>query len=341
MSDKTKIITFSLLILLWQQFCIAQDHYFATLNNVKSRPLAMGSAFTSIDDDLEAVTFNPATFTLYKNKKNFRVTFFFNPVSSLVAFHEYSHNFHQKINKTDFINASGLLIKAVIISSRFIDTGIIFGEESLTNVYNQHSSKWFELNDSWNNSANTFATCFKLAERVSIGVSGTLYYRRSNNILKRGIGFSYGILLKPNDDLNVGLAYMDLPKNMSDFRLPLERIVDETMNIGISYRPTSSTIFSIDIRNLTEEKKENVRELHIGLEQSIFSIAALRIGYFKERFTPHNNYSIGVGILDSNLLFKEKNQFNHHDFIINYSFVYQETKDRFLRWHFFSLLLRI
>ena len=101
---KSPTILFVLFILLGLRYhiCLAQDHYFANLYNVKSRPLAMGGAFISIEDDLEAVFFNPATFNLYKNKKNHRITFFFNPISSLIAFQKYSNNFQQKINEVNF-----------------------------------------------------------------------------------------------------------------------------------------------------------------------------------------------------------------------------------------------
>lgn len=327
---------------LWCHVCLAQDHYFATLHNIKPRPLAMGGAFTSVEDDLEAIAYNPATFSLYKDKKDHRITLYFNPIASWVALKKYSNNFQQKIDKINLLEASALLFKAIVFTGKFVNTGIIFGEESLKNIYNYHSSTWFNFNDLWDNCSNTFFASFKLAERLSIGVSGSLYHERnSNNILKQGIGFSYGIMLKPSSRLCVGLAYMDFAKNMSDYRMLIERMDDETMNIGVSYYPTSSTIFSLDIRNLTEENKENVRELHVGFEQSIYEIGAIRLGFFRERFVPCNNYSIGIGILDSNLIFKNKNRLNHHDFTINYSFIYQENLQKFNRWHFFSLLFRI
>ena len=93
---KSKLII--LLLLLYSQICLAQDNYFATLNNVKSRTLAMGGAFTSMNDDLESVYYNPAAFTVYANKKNFRLTFFLNPISSAIAFKEHTNKFQDKIN---------------------------------------------------------------------------------------------------------------------------------------------------------------------------------------------------------------------------------------------------
>lgn len=337
----SKLIILILLFNVAEAICFAQDNHFVTLGNVKSRPIALGGAFTSVQDDIEAVLYNPGTFTLYEMKKDFRITFYLNPISTFAAFREYSRSFQQPINKLNSKNASALLVKAIIISSRFFHTGFIFGEECLHKIDGQQNLQFFKVDDFWNNSSNTFFMCLELAKRVSIGISGTLYHERMEDELRNGFGYSYGIMLKPSTKINVGLSYIDFPENIPDFRKPLERLEDETMNIGISYRPISSIICSIDIRNLTEENKENVRELHVGLEQTIFRLAALRFGFFKERFSTNNNYSIGIGILNSNLFHKQTNQLDHHDFSINYSLVYREKLHSFDRWHFFSFLLRI
>ena len=335
------IITLLLFLGLWYQTCLAQDHYFGTLYNVKSRPLALGGAFTSIEDDLETVSYNPATFNIYNSKKDHRITLFLNPLASFFAFQEYKNNHQQKNNETALWEAAALFVKAIVFSGRFIDMGIIAGEEPIKKIHDNHSPTAFYFNDLWDNSTNTFFMSLKLAKKLSIGFSGILYHDRSGNKLRKEIGYNYGILLKPNHKLNVGLSYMDFPKEMSDLHLCLDRMDDETMNVGISYKLTSSTIFSLDVRNLTEEKRENVRELHFGFEQSIFDISALCFGFYKEKPTNTNCYSVGIGILDSNLIYKAKDRFSHHDFIINYTYIYQESMDKFYRWHFFSLLFRI
>ncbi|MFQ5770327.1 MAG: hypothetical protein ACE5HX_07310, partial [bacterium] len=64
---------------------LGQNHRFFTLSNVKARPLAMGGAFTSIEDDLAAINFNPAAYLLNKKNDSRPVTIFLNPVSPFIA----------------------------------------------------------------------------------------------------------------------------------------------------------------------------------------------------------------------------------------------------------------
>jgi len=330
-----------MLLYVGPEISLAQENHFATLFNLKSRPLAMGGAFTSVEDDLESIGFNPGTFSLYKNPKDFRITFFFNSAAPFVAY-KYKSNDQDNFNKKlDAWEAAAFLVKAFVVTGKFINVGFIFGEESTDNIHHHYTQKWLNYNDIWDNSTSTFFISLKLAERLSLGVSGILYHTREDDVLKQGIGYSYGILLKPNNKLNVGLSYMDFPDNTSEAHSYLMRHGDETMNIGLSLKPISSMIFSVDVRNLTEENKNNVREFHIGFEQSLFKIAAIRLGYYRERFTSYKNYSFGVGLIDTNLFFRDRNQFDHNDFLFNYGFVYKEGIVNFERWHFFSFIFRI
>ncbi len=337
------VFFFLTIILFWFNIHAsnAQTHYFGTLSNVKQRPLAMGGAFTSVEDDLEAVFYNPGAFNLYETEKQYRLTVFLNPISSLVSSRHYSNNFTEKIENANLLNASALLIKSAIFTAKFLTVGIIFGEESLNNVLARQQVEFFNFNDLWNNSSHTVFSHIELASKVSMGFSGTFYYKETENGLERGFGFGYGILMKPNPHINVGLSYIDFPKELPNYRTPVERMFDETMNIGISYRPFSGATFSLDVRNLTEENKENVREVHFGFEQTFWGIAAIQGGYFQENYTKHNNYSFGVGLIDSKLFHKKQNEFGHHNYSLQYSFVYQEKEHSFNRWHFFSLLFHL
>jgi len=296
----------------------------------------MGGAFTSIEDDVESVLYNPGCFNLYKYPKDFKVTVFMNPLMSLLAFQHYSDNFSKNPDRRDFLNATALLFKSVVISIRQFETGVVIGEESFNNVMVNKQSRVFAYNNLWNDNSNTVFMKLRLAQRVSIGVNGTYYQRKIDEKNEDGIGFSYGIVLKPNDKLNVGLSYIDLPDKMADYRVRLERIFDETMNVGMSYNLFKGTTLALDVRNLTEENKDNVREFHFGFEQRIFNILALRGGYFKERFTDNETFSAGIGLIDSNIFFSGDDKFNHHDYMINYSFVHDESRE----WHMFSFLWR-
>jgi len=180
----------------------------------------------------------------------------------------------------------------------------------------------------------------KLADRVSIGASANMYLKKNNIKTERFYGFSYGILVKPAPELNVGITYHYFPKTFSDVRIPLERLADQTINAGISYHPLKNSTLAVDLRNLTEEKGKSTFEAHFGLEQRIFSLVALRAGFFRERPSNHQMISAGIGLIDSNLLFSKENQFSQPHFMLNYAFAQKKETNQVYNWHLISLSLR-
>lgn len=336
-------LNFILIIILgFSSIGFSQQNYFFTLSTIKARPIAMGGAYTSIEDDIVSASYNPATLSLYKFDKDYRFTVYLNPIAPATIYYERLQNDPQNQQpKEDVFKTAALLMKSLVFTGRFIDVALIFNEQILDNNYLFDQKKFFQDCDLWDNSYHTFVTRIKLADRVSIGASGSFYIKRIDQEVKRGWGFSYGILMKPSTRLNVGLAFVDYPDDMPEIRLPLERLVDQTMNIGVSYQPTATTTLSFDLRNLTEDSRKGVREAHLGFEQNLFSILAIRGGYFKERFADTHTFSAGIGLIDSNLLFANDNLFNHAQFILNYSFIYQKNKQQIFNWHVLSLLIRI
>ncbi len=305
----------------------------------------MGGAFTSIENNIVSAGFNPASLNLYETEKKCRVTLFFNPISASTALYDlYAAQTENQSEKTDavsLLNKTALLIKGVVITAKFLDIGLIFNEQIVDVPALTAQKSFFSNNDIWNNCYHTILTRIKLAERVSLGASASLFYKQLADQVEHKFGFSYGLLVKPGKKLNVGMAYHYLPQLMPDVRLPLEKLVDQTINVGFSYYPFNSTTISIDLRNLTEEKGKSVPEAHFGLEQRLFSIIALRAGYFQERDTPKRTISAGVGLIDSNLLFSKENKFQQSHFMLNYSLVNQFEAGNDVRWHVVSLLLRL
>jgi hypothetical protein len=321
---------------------LSQQNYFFTLSTTKARPLAMGGAYTSIEDDIFSANYNPATLSLYQMDKEYRLTLYLNPIAPTTIYYEnLRHDRQNKQNNNQFFKTAALLMKSLVFTGRFIDLALIFNEQILDKTHLLNQKKFFQNGDLWENSYHTFVTRMKLADRVSLGASGSLYMKKINDEVQRGVGFSYGILLKPSTRMNVGVAFVDYPNNIPDIRLPLERMVDQTMNIGISYKPTTTTTLSLDLRNLTEDNRRSVREMHLGFEQKVISILAIRGGYFQERFADTRTFSGGIGLFDSNLMFSDINRFNHSQFILNYSFIYQKSKNQVFNWHVLSLLIRI
>ena len=104
------IILFSIYFLIISlNHCYSQNNYYSSLNNVKLRPIALGGAFTSINDDLAAAFYNPASLNLYKNDKKFKLTFFLNPLLSGLTYCRYTDKFQRKIYSRGILNSASLL----------------------------------------------------------------------------------------------------------------------------------------------------------------------------------------------------------------------------------------
>jgi len=334
-----------ILILTANIICVfAQSNRFITLSHVKARPLAMGGAFTAVEGDLAAINFNPAAFSLYKLKKSKRITFFLNPVAPIVGAIENKMLFQGSDSKiNDYLFSLGLLLKSVSLSLGSIDFTFLLSEEGLNLPDTFVNEKFFRVSGFRQNYSHTFATRLKLADKVSFGGSASvLFGSQEADPLERevGFGFSYGILLKPEKGLSIGVSFFNIPDSLKEFRLQSERIVDESVNIGVSYQPFKGTLLSIDIRNLGEEGSEVVREFHFGLEQVILSHVAIRGGYFSKG-GGDNVFSGGIGLLDWNTIFDSENVFSHPNFVLNYAFVYEKTGMVNDRRHFLSFLIRL
>lgn len=326
-----------IIILILVKSGFAQNSFYLSLSSVKSKPLAMGGAYTAVEDDIVSTFYNPATLSLYKQNKDMRFTLYFNPIAPVTHYNTYK----DELTTKQYAKIGTLLFKSLIFTGKFINMAVILNEQIIQENKLLNQKKFFSNIDLWKNCYHTLAISFKLAERVMIGTAVNLYNIEIQEKTERDVGFSYGIMLKPAPNLNVGLSYIDFPKSMQNIRLPLERMEDETMNIGISYRLTKYSTISYDLRNLTEDNRKNVRESHFGIEQKIWSLLALRGGYYQERDTKDDIYSVGIGLLDTNLFFSKENRYNHSQFTINYSFLYKEKSNSIFRWHVLSLMLRL
>jgi len=315
-----------ILILTTNIICVfAQNNRFVTLNHVKARPLAMGGAFTAVEGDLAAINFNPAAFSLYKLKKSKRITFFLNPVAPIIGAIENKMLFQGSGSKIeDYLFSLGLLLKSVSISLGSIDFSFLLSEEGLNLPDTFVDEKFLRVSGFRQNHSHTFAARLKLADKVSFGGSASvLFGSQEADPLERksGFGFSYGVLLKPEKGLSIGVSFFNMADSLKEYRLQSERIVDESVNLGVSYQPFKGTLISLDVRNLGEEGSEVVREFHFGLEQVMFSHVAIRGGYFFKG-DGDNVISGGIGLFDWNTIFDLEDTFSHRNFVLNYAVIF-------------------
>ncbi len=341
MKTPTRVYIFLLLTFL-SSSCLAQDNFFVALSSVKARALAMGGAFTSISDDLTAIDMNPAAFDMYRLSVQGKFTFFLNPVAPITAMFRNSEI--TRGNHPWYSDAAigiSLALKGIAFSSKALDVALLLGEEIPCFGPRRFDGPVFQLEDYVSNLSNTLVARVRLADQVSIGLSTILLRSELNDNANWGIGLSYGILLQPDSGFDVGLVYHDLPKKYAETRISSDRIVDETLNLGISYTLFNATLLSADIRNISEETGVATREFHAGLEQKILDHLAFRTGYYRIRSEKANVYSCGVGILDLNQFKDTENTFKHSDYAIEYTVVYRDKDLNRTFWHYLSLLVRI
>jgi len=236
-----------------------------------------------------------------------------------------------------------LILKSISVTFNSLDLGLLFGEQGLTIPEVFRTDQIFRTTGIRQNHSHSLVASFKLARRVSLGVN-TSYLVQSTQAdpssAVTGFSINYGILLQPESNLRIGVFYANLPDTLSTYRRNLDRIADESVNIGASYAPFQGTSLALDLRNLGEEGGFAIREFHAGFEQVILSHLALRAGYFHDD-DGHDSISVGVGLFDGNSLFRPEKRFDHRNFLLNYALVYEKAPMAQTRTHFLTFLLRV
>lgn len=312
---------------------------YVTLSQVKHRVLAMGGAFAAVSDNVPAFMYNPATFSQYKYPKKVRLTFYVNPIAAGVSLNERCLFRKEKTNALDVIKSLSLLFKAVTISLKSLEGGVLLFEESLANQAFVNRKKFFSSRSFWLDYSNSVSVRLKLAPQVALGVTTTFYSIKNATRQRWEVGTNYGVLLRPDRKIAVGVFYLAMPKRIADHRIVLERLTNDTINLGFAYQPNSATTFAIDLRNITQEKDSNSREIHLGFEQIFQSWFAFRAGFFQPAAS-RRCYSAGIGFLSADRFFKLDKHFKNKYFLLNYSFVNDVTDETTQPWHFFAFTLR-
>ncbi|MDZ7289617.1 MAG: hypothetical protein ONB42_06760 [candidate division KSB1 bacterium] len=331
----------------WSQ---EHEHYFMTVSTLVARPLGMGGAFTSVEDDLTALLYNPASFALYQDypARAGRLSVFLNPIAPIVALQQPEALFgRSRVTWEEAAAALGMLVKGVALSRGVFELGAVFGEQApQPELFSK--TRFFNAEGYLDNQYNVLAVRMRVAERVALGGSLGLYYHHSKQYGRKwGMGTSYGVRVRPARHVAVGISYITFPQMQPGYREALERIVDGTVNLGVSVRSSFGTTVAADIRNLGDEKAatgELIREAHFGVEQVLLSHLALRIGLFRKRHEDAEDryaLSAGFGLVEGNRFWPPRRRFSHPSWVMNYGMVTEMVADHRRFVHALALMVRL
>ncbi|MEK7729463.1 MAG: hypothetical protein AAB354_13695 [candidate division KSB1 bacterium] len=309
-------------------FCQDQ-HFYLTTNTLVARPLAMGGAYVAVEDALAAGLYNPANAGGYRLERHARVQFFLNPLTPALAFSQRAAFFDKEEKSFARTLATlGLLVKGFTLRAGPFDLSALLGEQA-TSLALLPKAKWDNA-AYWNNQYHVLALRMRLADRVSVGGSLGLYYLQPAGSSQRTweVLASYGIALAPSHSVLLGVSYLAVPtREKSNQRDHPERIVDSSINLGLSYRPSPGTTVSFDLRNVVEEGRGMVRrEPHLGFEHSLFSLLALRGGAFYKLEDEQAALSAGVGLFNLNWPRARATHMQYSHWAINYGVVAERIR---------------
>jgi hypothetical protein len=305
----------------------------ATLSCIQSRPIAMGGAFMSVRDDLAALDFNPANFSLGNPPEKGGFSVFLNPLGPLLIIKN-----HDEL-KT-WASPIAYVFRGIGFSWRRIDAGLLFGEEPVTGAARSVRTGWFAGNGFQADSRSSIGLSLALAPRVSLGAAGEIYVR-DGSWRKARFGYRYGLRVAPRDNLSIGICYFDFPKTYEMERLIIDRIDDATLNVGISFSPFSWLEAALDVRNVSDDGKAVVREPHFGLEVKPVRHVSIQSGYYRIRSEKKDVFSFGLGLLDQRSWFRSNQQSAPSRCVLHASWVVEKNRLGRATWFFLTCTIKI
>ena len=321
----------------------AVERLYLSSGTARMRSFAMGSAYSSVEDDFSAGLMNPAGFRMNASRTERRFRLFFNPVGSAAAFsdfrdHDLDYRKDSGLTKTESLLAASMLVKGAVFTTSAFDVGLVFHEpvirdDSLMVTGGRFLSAERVTKESFH---AAFAN-LKVAPNISVGATGILFRTRTGGRYENRNGYIFGVLMDPTPNLKVGFSYHEIPEDLADPRVELEHIEGGTVSGGVSFYPDDGTVIAVDVRNLNKENLKTSLEIHAGAERIFADRIALRGGFYREKGTDRDVVSLGAGILPRWGHLKKYRTSSRND-ILSYTFIMEE-RAAVRYWHMVSLFL--
>jgi hypothetical protein len=330
---RVAMAVWTILALLAVVSSFGESFRWVTLSTTRTRGLALGGACMALEDDLPALNYNPAAYAWMSPMRRSPWSIFFNAMGPVAFFRN-----PDLAKKGDVW--LGWLVKGLGVGFGRVQAGLAFGEQSIETVAANPPEDFFDGSSYRLVRTTLFGISLALASHVSLGIGGEVLMREGESMRNWRVGYRYGLLIRMKYRMSVGLCFIDQPKGFDKERNALDRLADETLNVGIAFHPWPWVNLSVDVRNVSDESKGMAREPHAGIEFIPWKHLSLRGGVYQNRETASNVFSFGVGILDWNRLLVSDRQFIHPTFAVQASAVFEEDNSGIRQWVLLSCIIR-
>ncbi|MBN1466766.1 hypothetical protein JXA02_13510 [candidate division KSB1 bacterium] len=303
-----------------------------------ARPVAMGGAFTAMEAGLENTLFNPACMSLTSQLDN-SLNVYINPIGAASAIlHRTELSTRTAWDAKDWLSVVGLFVRSLSFARPVLQAAVILSEELPANPGRSGQAVAAEGILDWNYHSAAFR--ITLAKQVSIGFTGYCFNLIDGMEVRRHVGSSYGILMRPSETFSAGLSYFNLPDKADSLMLLQHRISNKSINLGFVYRPIRKLNLALDFRNVSEEDNNSTNEVHAGVEFYATHFIALRAGYFRQNNEKIDTFSAGCGLSDFRTFASQRERFVLSNIIVNYGVVAEKQVDKPSFIHYLTFLLR-
>lgn len=275
--------------------------------NSNSRAMAMSGAFTSIYDIDNSPMWNPSISILEKDRKlgvgsdysHFEVDII--PVGLAIGFLALDYFFG------DSSESSSDLWKAIGIFAVYSLRGYTYSKDKFQ-LYLKLNEDLFDYDmldtkNFFDNSQSMLAFSYQIGRELALGTSLTYYQTYIEKVgRERGMGGSIGLSYNALaiNQLSYGITYFSFPNHMKEVREKTERLIDNAINLGISYHYNYDYLISLDVRDINHIENDSFLETHLGLEEKISDYKNGKFflregGYFLNNKTAKPVYSLGLG----------------------------------------------
>lgn len=311
----------------------ADDRTF--ISTTKARSMAMGGAYTAVTYKNESMLWNPAGIEIPKGGgQQIRVylnvvaaPFVLSGLGSMVMADsiESGNDDDEETPMTDaatlffmetlpFFFKSGLLvIDKLALSANMVED--VLPHETFEWIHNRSDKE----ENAFDNKSHNLGLKYQFTPDISAGATLSIYDLFEQNERNNGNSITLGAMYSPLKNLSLGMTCFNGTRGATHVLEPMERIVDGSLNFGMSYRPDNDTEITTDIRNLTHSDESAYGELHYGIERKLTRWFSVRGGYYKENNKNDDIFSFGIRL---------KN--------INYTFIKNTSED--IRYHLIQVV---